>query len=90
MHLDPFWKDRMSQVAEYGEVSRAKGLKRMAWLDGHLAGRNFIATNDYTVADITAQCAILLGQHTGTPIPDGLDNLTRWWEAVSTRPSARA
>ena len=90
MNLDPFWKDRMPQVGEFGEVCRAKGLKRMAWLDTHLAGRDYVATGDYMVADITAQCAILLGQHTGTPIPDGLDNLTRWWKSVSARPSARA
>jgi glutathione S-transferase len=90
MHLDPFWDGKVPQVAEFGEISRVKGQKRMAWLDGHLEGREFIATDDYTVADITAQCAVLLGQHTGTPIPDGLDNLTRWWKAVSSRPSARA
>ncbi len=62
----------------------------MTWLDGELARRPFIAGDRYTVADITAQCGLLLGKHTGTPIPENLTNLTRWFAEVSSRPSARA
>ena len=60
------------------------------WLDGELASRPFIAGDRYTVADITAPCGLLLGKHTGTPIPENLTNLTRWFAEVFSRPSARA
>lgn len=39
----------------------------MRWLDRELAMRPFIAGNQYTIADITAQCALVLGKNTGTP-----------------------
>ncbi|MCX7308925.1 MAG: glutathione binding-like protein, partial [Afipia sp.] len=65
-------------------------IDRMSWLDSELANRPFIAGDRYTVADITAQCALLLGKNTGTPIPANLANLSRWFAEVSSRPTARA
>lgn len=89
-HTADFWKGRVPQVPEYGAVCRDKAIQRMKWLDTELEGRDFIATNDYTVADITLQCALLLGKNTGTKIPEELGNLTRWWQTVTARPTARA
>lgn len=89
-HLSPFWKGRREQCAPYGEMARREAADRMAWLDRELATRRYIAGEDYTVADITAQCALLLGKNTGTPIPAGLSNLNRWYGEVTSRPTARA
>ena len=89
-HLSPFWIGKREQIAQYGELARKTALERMAWLDGELATRPFIAGERYTVADITAQCACVLGKNTGTPIPDTLSHLTRWFSDVSSRPTARA
>ena len=89
-HLSPFWVGKREQIAQYGELAKKTALERMAWLDGELATRPFIAGEHYTVADITAQCACVLGKNTGTPIPDTLSHLTRWFSDVSSRPTARA
>ena len=89
-HGNPFWKDRLTQLPEWGEAARALAQKRMAWLDGELQSQEFIATDDYTVADITAQCALLLGKNTGTAIPEDCAHLQRWFAAVTSRPTARA
>lgn len=89
-HLSPFWKGRHEQCAEYGEMARRKALDRMVWLDRELALRPYVAGDGYTVADITAQCALLLGKNTGTPISTGLANLQRWFAQVTSRPTARA
>lgn len=89
-HANPFWEGRITQVPDFADVARAQASERMLWLDGHLSDREFIATDTYTVADITAQCALLLGRNTSTPIPDEAANLTRWWKGVTARPSARA
>lgn len=62
----------------------------MRWLDGELAQRPFVAGDRYTIADITAQCAFVLGKHTGTPIPEEFIHLGRWFAEVSGRPTARA
>jgi len=90
VHLSPFWQGRRPQVPAYGEVARARALEVMAWLDREIADRPFFVGSRYTVADITAQCALLLGKHTGTAIPAELGHLTRWFAEVSARPSARA
>jgi glutathione S-transferase len=55
-----------------------------------LAMRPFIAGDQYTIADITAQCALILGKNTGTPIPSDSQHLARWFSEVSKRPTARA
>ncbi len=90
VHGNDFWKGRREQVPEYAELARTRALASMEWLDGELAERAFIAGSDYTVADITAQCALLLGKNTGLPIPPERMSLTRWWASVTSRPTARA
>ena len=90
VHLSPYWVGKREQIPEAGTFARKTALARMAWLDGELATRPFIAGEHYTVADITAQCGLLLGKNTGTPIPEELKNLGRWFAEVTSRPTARA
>lgn len=85
-----FFKGRIPQVPEYGEVCKQAAAKQLAWLDSVLAGRQFIAGDRYTIADITALVAIDFGKLTGIRIDPGHKNLQRWYDAVSSRPSAKA
>ena len=85
-----FFKGRIRQVPEYGEVCREAALKQLEFLDDVLADREFIAGERYTIADITALIGIDFGRVTGIRIADGQKNLARWHQAVSTRPSAKA
>ena len=89
-HLSSFWQGRFTQFPDYGEVRRTQSHQVMEWFDRELATRSYIAGDRYTVADITAQCALVLGKNTGAFISAGLHNLQRWWELVSARPTARA
>jgi glutathione S-transferase len=89
-HTHEFFKGRITQVPEWGAVCKAAALSRMAWLDGELASRKFIAGDKYTVADITAMVAIDFGRPTGIRIAPEQKNLTRWHQEVSSRPSAKA
>ena len=86
-----FFKGRISQVPEYGEVCRDGLFERMDWLDGELSDREFIAGDRYTIADITAQCAFdFFGKILKRlPAPEQ-KNLSRWYDGVSARPSAKA
>lgn len=90
IHLAPFWKGRREQIPEAGHAGRAHAESRMRWLDEELSCRAYIAGDSYTIADITAQCALVLGKNTGAPIASDLTNLTRWFETVTKRPTARA
>lgn len=85
-----FFKGRIPQVPEFGEVARESARKRLAWLDEELAGRPFIAGDAYTIADITALIGIDFGRVSKIRIGDDQKNLARWHESVSSRPSAKA
>lgn len=85
-----FFKGRIPQVPEWGEVSRTAARKRFGWLDEVLADRPFIAGERYTIADITALCAVDFGRVTDIRIQPEQTHLQRWYDAVSARPSAKA
>ncbi len=85
-----FFKGRIQQVPEYGEVCRANSVKRLAWIDSELANREFIAGPRFTIADITLLIGIDFGRVVKIGIQPDQKNLARWYEAVSSRPSAKA
>ena len=85
-----FFKGRITQVPAYGEACRGAASKRLAWLDQELADRPFIAGERFSIADITALCGIDFGRVVKLGIQPDQKNLARWYEAVSSRPSAKA
>lgn len=90
VHSSDFYRGRVEQVPEVANWARNRAHQTMAWLDGELAGRSHIAGEDYTLADIVAQCACLLGKAVGLRIPPEMTQLSRWFAQVSARPTARA
>ena len=85
-----FFKGRIPQVPEYGKVSKEGAEKTLAWLDGVLADRPFIAGDHYTIADITALVGIDFGRISAVRITEDQTNLKRWYDSVASRPSAKA
>ena len=85
------FKGRIPQFPEYAEFQRGQVVQRLKRLDSELAGREFIAADRYTIADISALVGVdlftVLG---GQPFPAELSNLKRWHDAVSKRSSAKA
>jgi glutathione S-transferase len=65
--------------------------QRLERMDRELRGREFIAGNRFTIADITALVAIdIAGALADIQIDPRFENLTRWHKTVSGRPSAKA
>ena len=80
------------QFPEYGR-SQVEKVKTMArWLDGELASKAHIAGERFTIADITAFCALEFarGLMKFSPGEEGLQNLQSWRDRVVARPSARS
>lgn len=86
----PFWQGRIPQAPEYGEICRKAAAKRFEWLNGELTNREFIAGDRFTIADITALVGIDFGRISNIRITDEQTHLKRWYDAVSSRPSAKA
>ena len=78
------------QIKEFSEANRPKAQESLRWLNEELADRPFIAGERYTIADITAMIAIDFMKPARIDMPDGLDNLERWYASVKARPSANA
>lgn len=90
-HSADMWKGRIAQVPEMADVEAANVKEKIIWLDKEIEGKQYIATDEYTVADITAQCAFVMAKAAlGIRIPEDMTNLSQWWERVSSRPTARA
>jgi glutathione S-transferase len=81
---------QIPQVPEWGEANRGFLEKALAWLDAELAGRPYIVGQDFTIADITAICAVGFMRVIGRKIGDDTPNLLRWHEAMAARPSFTA
>jgi len=75
------------QRPEFAELQRPRAQQMMRFLDQELASRRFIASDDFTIADITAIVAMDLTNFAGVDIPDDLPHLSRWRTEVSARPS---
>jgi glutathione S-transferase len=90
VHSSNFYKGRIKQIADVAVWSRGRALETMAWLDRELSDQAYISGETYTIADIVAQCACILGKATGLRIPPEMQHLSRWFATVSSRPTARA
>ncbi len=77
------------QVAEWGEANQSKIDAALALYDDELKSREFIAGDCYSIADITAICAIDFMRVLGRKLEDQT-NLIRWREAMKARPSYTA
>ncbi len=90
-HLHPAMKEmEHPQVAAWGELNRPRALDMLSLLDGELAGRPYIAGEDFSIADITALVAVDFMKPAKIERPPELTNLARWHDEVSARPSASA
>ena len=90
-HLHPAAAQlEVPQVPAWGEANKPKAQEVLRLLDAELGKRRFIAGDDYSVADITALVAVDFSKPARVERPQGLDNLARWHQEVSARPSAKA
>lgn len=80
-----------NQNAAWAQASRTRALNGMRYLDNVLGDNAFVGGPDFTIADISALCAVDFGAATGAvQMPEELQNLKRWHGEVSARPSAKA
>lgn len=76
------------QIEEFGKVQKENAIKRLQLLDADLEDKKFIAGDNYSVADITALCAIDFGSLSQIEVPSTLSNLNKWYENIRSRPSS--
>ena len=79
-----------NQFKDYGEHSKKVLANAMKWIDRELSdGREFLAGQNYTMADIVLLCGIDFGKFIHQDMPEDAQHLRAWHARVSARPSAR-
>jgi glutathione S-transferase len=83
------FKARLPVIPEAAAGLKAAVQKRLAWLDGLMEGRTFIAGDRFTIADIVLYCALDFGASVGQQLDPACARVTRWMAGVAERPSAK-
>lgn len=79
------------QFTDFGASQGAKVRDAARWLDGVLAQRPYVAGERFTVADITAFCAVEFARLMKfKPATEGFTHLAAWRDRIAERPSAQA
>jgi glutathione S-transferase len=82
------FQPRMRVLPEAAEGLKATARDNLQWLDGLLAGRQFVAGDRFTIADIILYCALDFGRGVGQQFDASLKNVAAWFERIGARPSA--
>ncbi len=89
-HSTGYFKDRMTPVPEFGKQAGINANKFLHLLDKRLADNAFITGDKFSIADITAFCAIDFARVVDIRISDTQQNLHRWYSEIKARPSSKA
>jgi glutathione S-transferase len=82
--------DRYVQIPELAERGRARASSFLEKMNRQLDGREFIAGDFYSLADITAMIFVEFAKRLKIALPDEAVHLQRWYDDVASRPSASA
>ena len=75
------------QIPELAQRGLARLQQFLVMLNAHMAGRNFIATDRFSVADITAVVALDFARVVKVRLGEQHPHLQRWRAAMAERPS---
>ena len=90
-HLHPAMAElEVPQVPAWGEANRERALKGLAMLDEQLRGNAYLAGDAFSIAEITALCAIDMMKLARIEMPADFTALKHWYDDVAARPSAKA
>ncbi len=78
------------QNPTWGKRQRNVAVKTMGWMNTVLADRDYLAGDNFSVADITAMAGFAFADFAKIDIPADLTHLLNWRTRVSARPSAQA
>lgn len=84
------FEGRMRCLPEASAGLKAIAQDRLTWLDAQMTGRDFIAGNNITLADVLLFCFIDFGTNVGQPLNSQNQNVASWFDRMKTRPSASA
>ncbi|MFQ5352826.1 MAG: glutathione S-transferase family protein, partial [Candidatus Binatia bacterium] len=86
----PIFEGRMHVIPQAADDLKQIARERLAWLDGLMEGKDFLAGQRFTMADVLLYAFLDFFSSVGQPLDDELSRLGGWFERVGSRPSAEA
>ncbi|MEM9279236.1 MAG: glutathione S-transferase family protein [Pseudomonadota bacterium] len=86
LHEFPIFADKIEQSGDYATIQRRQFAKNLGWFDSELSdGREFVAGDKYSVADITATAALIICQYMEHEVSSEFSNVKRWQDRMQSR-----
>ena len=85
-----FFEKRIPCAPEASPGLKMIAANRLQWLDGQMAGKDYLCGKRFTLADILLYCFLDFGSKVGQPLNAANTNITAWFGRVGERPSAKA
>lgn len=90
VHTTGYFKDRMTPVAEWGNISGQNAVTYFGELDKHFSQSSYLVGDYFSIADITLLCTIDFARVVKLRVNEEYTHLLDWYARVSARPSASA
>lgn len=84
------FQDRIHCIPQAADDLKASAQKKLTWLDRQMEGRQYIAGDRFSLADILLFCFVDFGTQVKQPLNPENKNVMAWYERVKARPSAAA
>jgi glutathione S-transferase len=84
------FKDRIRCIPQAAADLKAVAQDNLAWLDGQIAGRQWVVGDRFTLADILLYVFLEFGAAVGQGLDPANKNLAAWFARAKARPSVAA
>lgn len=84
------FQDRIHCIPQAADDLKAIAREKLAWLDGLMGSKPFVAGDKLTMADILLFAFLDFMGNVGQPLDPANKNLTAWFGRMKARPSAAA
>jgi glutathione S-transferase len=84
------FEKRLHCIPQAADDLKAIAQEKLTWLDGHIAGREWVVGDRFTLADILLYCFLDFGIQVGQSLNPANANIAAWFERAKARPSAAA
>jgi glutathione S-transferase len=81
------FQNRVHVIPQAADDLKAIAGEKLTWLDGLIAGREFLAGDKFSLADILLYAFVEFGAQVGQPPNPANKNLAAWQARVAARPS---
>jgi glutathione S-transferase len=85
-----FFEKRIPCAPEASPGLKMIAANRLQWLDGQMAGKEYLCGKRFTMADVLLYCWLDFGAQVGQPLDTANSNIVAWMARVAERPSVKA